>query len=114
LPTNFPKVPKVVRPTQREMTMLSEPEARKHCGPIFFTRSLIKPSKENIITNGSFGLVDSGTRKLLVTCHHVWEGFDDEHFKDPNVKMCVCLDAKNPVYLDKKHLIDHDKQVDLA
>jgi len=50
----------------------------------------------------------------LVTCNHVWEGFDDECFKDPDVKMCVCLDSKNPVYLDEKHLIDHDKQADLA
>ena len=94
--------------------MLSEPEARQHCGPIFFTRSLKRASKEDIITNGSFGLVDTGTKKLLVTCNHVWEGFDEEHFKDANVKMCVCLDSKNPVYLDEKHLIDHDKQADLA
>jgi hypothetical protein len=49
-----------------------------------------------------------------VTCHHVWEGFDEEHFKNPNVKMCVCLDSNNPVYLDEKHLIDRDKQADLA
>lgn len=94
--------------------MLSEPVARQHCGPIFFTRSLIRASKEDIITNGSFGLVDTGVKKLLVTCNHVWQGFDDERFKDSNVKMCVCLDSKNPVYLDEKHLIDRDERSDLA
>jgi hypothetical protein len=25
--------------------------------------------------NGSYGLVDTGSMKLLVTCRHVWEGF---------------------------------------
>lgn len=102
------------KPTRQEMTMLSEPEARKYCGPIFFTRSLLKASKETIIASGSFGLVDTGVKKLLVTCHHVWEEFEERNFHDKEVKMLVCLDKQNPVYLDDKHLIDHDKQADLA
>jgi hypothetical protein len=102
------------RPTKREMTMLTEPEARQYCGPMFFTRSLEVATEENIITNGSFGLVDTGKRKVLVTCHHVWEGFQAEYSKDPNVKICLCLDTENPVYMSGNNLIDCDKDVDLA
>src|SRR5581483_4201290 len=73
----------MARPTRKEMTALSEPEARRHYRPIFFMRSLVNASKKTSLRNGSFDLVDTGTKKLLVTCNHVWEGFDDEQFKEP-------------------------------
>jgi hypothetical protein len=101
------------KPTQQELTKYSVPVVRKHCGPIFFTRSLEKASKETIIANGSFGLVNTGEKKILVTCDHVWEGFEEAHFHDKEMKMCVCLDLGNPVYFDHSRLIDHDKQADL-
>src|SRR5438132_5763099 len=102
------------KPTKKEMELYSVPAARKHCGPIFFARSLLKATKETIIANGTFGLVNTGSKKILVTCHHVWEEFEEQHFHDKEIRMCLGLDRGNPVYFDHNRLIDHDKQADLA
>ncbi len=65
-----------------------EPEVRQYCGPVFFTRSL-KVAGGNIVANGSFGLVDTGKKKLLVTCFHVWEEFQKAQRADSDLKMCL-------------------------
>jgi hypothetical protein len=64
--------------------------------------------------NGSFGLVDTGQKKLLVTCGHVVDEFRQRASNVADLKMCVCLDRKNPVVLDIGCLIDEDKSSDLA
>jgi hypothetical protein len=58
-----------------ELTFLIEPQISPICGPLFFTRSL-ESAVDNVTANGSFGLVDTGQKKLLVTCHHVLEEFE--------------------------------------
>ena len=83
-------------------------------GPLFFARSLKLAVGYNVITNGGFGLVDTGKKKLLVTCHHVWKGFQEERHKDSNVRMCVCLDRKTPVVFDEYEPIDQDANLDIA
>lgn len=84
-----------------DLRFIIEPEIRGYRGPLFFTRSLKIAAGENVITNGGFGLVDTGQKKLLVTCHHVWKTFQELHDSDPNVRMCICLDAQSPVVFDE-------------
>src|SRR6266852_1816998 len=70
------RVPSTSKLTRNELEFLIEPQVRQFCGPIFFTLSL-KSALGNVTNNGSFGLVDTGSKKLLVTCHHVWKEFQE-------------------------------------
>jgi hypothetical protein len=70
-----------------------EPQINPFCGPLCFTRAL-EWAAGHVITNGSFGLVDTGKRKLLVTCYHVWEEFENLQRKCPELKMCIFLGRK--------------------
>jgi hypothetical protein len=96
-----------------ELTFLIEPQISPVCGPLFFTRSL-ESAVDNITANGSFGLVDTGQKKLLVTCNHVLEEFENRLQNDPELKICVCLDKNPPVLLDLVVPIDRDKRLDLV
>jgi hypothetical protein len=76
----------VIAFTKFELAFLIEPMVRQFCGPIFFTHSL-EQAEGNITANGSFGLVDTGTKKLLVTCYHVWDEFREAHLKNSDLMM---------------------------
>ena len=96
-----------------ELDYCIAPYVRQFCGPVFFTKSL-ESAKGNIIANGSFGLVNTGEKKLLVTCRHVWEGFQQARLADTNLRMGICLDVSNPVVFDPLGPIDEDRELDLA
>ena len=100
--------------TVDEIKFWIEPQINPYRGPLFITRSLESPVGDNIITNGGFGLVDTGKKKLLVTCQHVWKKFQDEHSQDSNVRMCVCLDQHGPVVFDQNEPIDQNSKLDIA
>lgn len=103
----------MARLTRDELGLVIEPQVRRLCGPIFFTRSL-EQAFGNVTNNGSFGLVDTGKRKLLVTCHHVLAGFHGLRLMNPELKMCVCFDWKTPIVFDADKPIDTDQTIDLA
>ncbi len=103
-------MPKV---TRTELGFIVEPQVRKFCGPIFFTRS-IKKVAGNVTANGSFGLVDSGSKKLLVTCYHVWDEFRNAQLGNPDLQMCICLDARNPVVFAPHEPLGQDRELDLV
>jgi len=92
-----------------------DPSVRRFCGPVFFINSLQTPAN-NIFGNGSFSLIDTGQRRLLVTCHHVWEDFKKLRNEHPNLMFGVCLDFNNPIviYDIDDALVDEDKRCDLA
>ena len=96
-----------------QIQFLIVPKIKPSCGPIFFTTSLEKASG-NVSANGSFGLIDTGQRRLLITCWHVVEEFRQRLLREADLKMCVCLDRKNPVVFTINYLIDEDKSADLA
>jgi hypothetical protein len=100
--------------TVEEVQFVLAPQINPYRGPIFFDRSGKSAAGDNVITNGGFGLVDTGEKKLLVTCHHVWKAFQDENFADPNVRMCVCLDRNCPVVFAPSRPIDYDEILDIA
>lgn len=89
-----------------------EPEIRPMCGPIFFSTSRHDPA--DVVNSGSFGLVDTGKRKLLVTCFHVWEEFQSGKLQDPKLEMSLGADKqKAPIFSPEKP-IDADKKLDIA
>src|SRR5436309_13690454 len=98
--------------TDDEIEFWIEPQINPYRGPLFIPRSLESPVGDNIITNGGFGLVDTGRKKLLVTCQHVWKQFQDEHSQHSNVRMCGCLDQHCPLHVHQKDPIDQDSKPD--
>ena len=73
----------MIRLTRRELEFVVEPQVRQYCGVIYFTRSLER-AQGNVTANASFGLVDTGSKKLLVTCHHVWAEFQKARIESPD------------------------------
>jgi hypothetical protein len=97
-----------------DLKWVFEPEARQFCGPLYFTRSL-EIASGNVTNNGSYGLVDTGTRRLLVTCYHVWEEFQRARLEDQNLLMCVCLDWSKPaIVLDVEKPFSRDEALDIV
>jgi hypothetical protein len=94
-------------------TFIIEGEILNSCGPLFFSRSSeLLPT--NIVANGSFGLINTGERDLLVTCCHVVNDFDAEKAHNPEFQMGVLLGRGYPVPLDRAVLVDSDPRLDLA
>lgn len=100
-------------PKKEDIDFLVEPQIRRSCGPLFFSTSL-ESALGNIKANGSFGLVDTGTKKLLVTCNHVWREFHNLKKAHVDLNLCACLDMKNPVVLNFNKPISQNERLDLA
>ncbi len=96
-----------------DLEWVIEPEVRRYCGPIFFTTS-VDEAEGNVIANGSFGLVETDTKKLLVTCSHVWDEFQKARSENPKLQMCICLDHKNPVIFSPDMPVGHDIRLDVV
>jgi hypothetical protein len=99
--------------SRKELEYVIEPQVRQFCGPLFFALSLETPFN-NVIANGSFGLVDTGSKKLLVTCLHVWNEFQQQQLENPGLNLCICLDKKNPVVFAPKQPLGEDSELDIA
>ena len=46
------------------------------CGPIFITPGLLT-YPDQMVDNGTYSLIYTGQKHLLVTCHHVWQKYLD-------------------------------------
>jgi hypothetical protein len=88
-------------------------------GPLFFTTSL-ENAKGNVVSNGSYGLACTDKKWLLVTCHHVWNGFLEARKTNPELKLCASFGQKYPIQIctlpdgAKLEPIDLDRELDLA
>jgi len=84
-----------------------------HCAPIFIMPSSA-PFFKNVQNNGTAALIDTGSRKLLVTCEHVLSEF--LNFRAGNSEAVLVAVFRNgcglQILLDS--LIDHDEKLDLA
>jgi hypothetical protein len=95
------------------------PFLKSACGPLYFATSLEK-GKGHVIDNGSFGLVGTSKKDLLVTCYHVWNGFLKKREQDPGLKLCACFDDRYPVPIctlpdgTDNEPIDKDEKLDIA
>src|ERR1043165_351254 len=83
------------------------------CGPIYIAPSLSSRPSE-ITANGSFGLIDTGERKLLITCCHVWDYYLDAKARRPDTIIAVVLGTGFKAYAFDPVLIDCDRDIDLA
>jgi len=98
--------------TATDLNFLVFPKIKPSCGPLFITRSL-ETASGNIAGNGSFGLVNTGAKKLLITCCHILKEFRELSKKKPDLMLCVAL-TNVPEILDLKNLIDENEKLDLA
>lgn len=95
-----------------EQKFLIEAQMLLHCGPIFFLRT--RDADPLGVTNiGTFGLVDTGEKRLLVTCAHVWIEFEAMRHVTPNARMAVLAGTDRPVNVDMDPLCV-DTDLDLA
>ena len=100
-------------PREFQQVFLIEGQILQCCGPLFFSKSSeFKPT--NVARNATFGLVDTGQRKILVTCHHVVEDFLEFRRECSEAKMGILLGDNIPVELHSNQLICSDAKLDLA
>lgn len=87
-----------------------------HSGPIFISPKLEAYPSE-MIGNGTFALLDTGDKRILVTCHHVWQEFLDQQSTNPATVLGVTLGKGESVIAFKephRQLIDLNEELDLA
>jgi hypothetical protein len=86
-----------------------------HCAPIFFLPS--PDARPNAIAaNGTVALLDTGQRKVLVTCAHVWAGFQTYKQECSNAALCTIFanGFGSPICIPERALLDSDNDLDLA
>jgi hypothetical protein len=91
-------------------------ELLRYCGPIFVAPALNSYPKD-MIGNGTFALIDTGQKRILVTCCHVWDEYQRQHDAERETILAMamgegdsCFAFKNP----EEHLIIADRDLDLA
>lgn len=90
-----------------------EEQLMRFCGPIYIAPSRnSQPSQ--VIANGTFGLVDTGLTKVLVTCYHVWQAFLEEKAKNSDAVLAVVLGTGFKTQIFDPVFIDGDQDIDLA
>lgn len=88
--------------------------ALPYIAPIFLlpTRS---SGPQDIVTNGTVAFVDTGTRKLYVTCKHVWDEFITRRSKSAAVTIAIGLgNVSAPIIFNDAVLIDESSEYDIA
>jgi len=100
-------IEQIFTPNEFELRFIIEPQISPYGGPLFFALSL-GSAVGNVVANGSYGLLDTGKKKLLVTCCHVWDDYQNLRKSDSELKMLICLDRKPPVVLNSIVPIDQD------
>lgn len=86
------------------------------CGPIFITPGF-KTYPEQMIDNGTYSLIDTGKKRLLVTCHHVWQAYLDCRKENSDAALAINLidgDASIAFAFPERQLIAEDSELDLA
>jgi hypothetical protein len=86
------------------------------CGPIFITPGLTT-IPEQMIDNGTYSLIDTGEKRLLVTCQHVWQAYLDCRSANPDAALGLTLgegDASIAFASPEGQLIEVDADLDLA
>lgn len=93
---------------------IDEAKVIRHCAPIFFMSSP-EGDPSTICANGTIALLDTGSKKLLVTCAHVWQGFVDYKLSVPTARLCTIFASGFgfPINLGDEP-IDFDDGLDLA
>ncbi len=91
-------------------------EMLTYCGPIFITPGL-NTYPEQMIDNGTYSLIDTGQRRLLVTCHHVWEAYLEYRRENADAVLALNLGdggASIAFAFPERQLISVDAALDLV
>src|SRR5262245_60856086 len=89
-------------------------ELSHHCGPIFVVPSL-DSHREEIFGSGTYALIDTGEKRLLVTCYHVWDEYEKLHDAESKTRLAVAVsDSVISFKEPRTHLIAGDRDLDLA
>ncbi len=64
--------------------------------------------------HGSFGLVNTGERKLLITCHHVWEQYEAVCARQSGMKVQLALGPYEVVSVELPKPVDREERLDLV
>src|SRR6266403_5395472 len=97
---------------QERPTDIIEDRLQKHCGPLFFISSLTPPI--DLLRNATYGLVDTGERKLLLTCYHVWDYLQELRLTHREAEIAINLaPGASPVISDAP-VIAADRDLDIA
>jgi hypothetical protein len=86
------------------------------CGPIFIVPR-VESFPNEMIDNGTFSLIRTDSRWLLVTCDHVWKGYLKALKTFPEAALCLNLGGLHSSIAFNKpahQLIDNDPDLDLA
>jgi len=85
-----------------------------HCVPIFILSDT--PSGGAVYGSGTAALIDTGTKRVLVTCDHVWSELKrirDEHSEARLATVFRSGDSPT-IWIDDDSLMDCDAELDLA
>lgn len=88
---------------------------RPHVCPIFLLPH-VDAGPTEIIANGTATLLDTGKRRLILTCWHVWDSFCRRRRADPSITLVLAVgDGRSPFVINDAEMIDGDhKDIDLA
>jgi hypothetical protein len=84
----------------------------KHCGPLIFITSLTPPVE--VLRNGTYGLVDTGEKKVMVTCHHVWNYLHEARQIHPKAEITMNLAPGQTIAISGAKIIDADRDLDIV
>ena len=85
--------------------------------PVYFAHNgKLGPSPDNIFSNATMTLLDTGERKLFVTCYHVWEKFQKYKAEDSGTLMLIGRgDGEELMHFNDAEYVDGDKDnLDIA
>ena len=94
-----------------------ENELLRYCGPIFVTPSPNSYPDNKTIKNGTYALIDTGQKRLLVTCYHVWEYYETQFAVNPETVLALALNEGEPCIAfrnPKERRLAFDRELDLA
>lgn len=97
--------------TERPRDIIEDTVLR-YCGPLLFISSLQPPIR--VLDNATFGLIDTGEKKLLVTCHHVWDYLVTVRQKHPKAEIAANFAPGLTVTISDAEIIDSDSDLDIA
>jgi hypothetical protein len=89
-----------------------EEEILKHCGPLIFITSLTPPVET--LRNGTYGLVDTGEKKVMVTCYHVWDYLHEVRRIHPKAEIAMNLAPGQSFAISDAEVIDADRDLDIV
>jgi hypothetical protein len=73
------------------------------------------PKPENMLSGGSGALVDTGEKRLLITCSHVWKAYEKALSESEHAVIVAGRgNAKQPVILNGLPVLSRDESLDLV